>query len=241
MQPSWRMTVYDLRIAGHATVEGGSERFFYLREGHACADSDHALPLEADHGFFSRETTKFEGEGTLWVYEMAPFGTPLLPSPDALVVLSRRFERESGPPLLLRADRIESPPGAATPRHTHRGPGVRRLLYGRLLAEMGDDLQLIEPGQAWFETGKDPIVGTNISPGDSSFVRMMVLPIELEGGKSSFVASSSEEARKPRAVTNSLFGEASRLPVMSSGAGRPSPASSRMDESVCRTTRRNAR
>ena len=206
MQRSWRMTVYDLAIAGSATVAGGAHRFFYLRDGRVSARSGGPATLEPDSGFFSHETTSFEGEGTLWVYEAAPFETPLMGDPAA-VVLSRRFEREFGPPLLLRADRIESPAGAATPRHTHRGPGIRRLLYGRLLAEMGDDLERIEPGQPWFETGKDPIVGTNISGGNSAFVRVMVLPLELQGGKTSFVAASPDEAAKPRMVTNRLFGE----------------------------------
>ena len=72
---------------------------------------------------------------------------------------------------------------------------------------MGDDLERIEPGQPWFETGKDVIVGTNISDGNSAFVRVMVLPLELQGGKTSFVAASPDEAAKPRMVTSRLFGE----------------------------------
>jgi hypothetical protein len=206
MQRSWRMTVYDLAVAGSATVDGGAHRFFYLRNGQMSAPSRGPAALEPDSGFFASETTSLEGEGTLWVYEAAPFETTLLGG-GASVVLSRRFEREFGPPLLLRADRIESPAGAATPRHTHRGPGIRRLLSGRLLAEMGDDLERIEPGQPWFETGKDPIVGMNISGGNSAFVRVMVLPIDLKGGKTSFVATTAEEAAKPRHVASRLFGE----------------------------------
>jgi len=72
---------------------------------------------------------------------------------------------------------------------------------------MGDDIERIEPGQPWFETGKDPIVGTNISHGNSAFVRVMMLPMVLQGGKTSFVATSSDEAAKPRMVTSRLFGE----------------------------------
>ena len=72
---------------------------------------------------------------------------------------------------------------------------------------MGDDLARINEGDAWFETGTDPIVGTNISGGNSAFVRVMVLPIELYGGKSSFVPTTAEEASKPRAVISRLFGE----------------------------------
>jgi hypothetical protein len=35
----------------------------------------------------------------------------------------------------------------------------------------------------------------------------MMLPIELQGGKTSFVATSSDEAAKPRMVASRLFGE----------------------------------
>jgi len=138
---------------------------------------------------------------------VAAFGSALIQDPAISIVLSRRFELDFGPPWLVRADRIESASGAATPRHTHRGPGLRRLLYGRLRAEMGDDLARINEGDAWFETGTDPIIGTNISGGNSAFVRVMVLPIELYGGKSSFVPTTAEEASKPRAVISRLFGE----------------------------------
>ena len=84
---------------------------------------------------------------------------------------------------------------------------MRRLIKGRLLAEIGDNFERIDAGHAWFETGLDPVIGTNIHTGNSAFVRVMVLPIELEGGKSSFVPTTPEDAAKPRSVTNRLFGE----------------------------------
>ena len=100
----------------------------------------------------------------------------------------------------VRVRRSDAAPYAPRPRATP-------LNYGRLLAEMGDDLARINEGDDWFETGPDPIVGTNISGGNSAFVRVMVLPIELYGGKSSFVPTTAEEASKPRAVISRLFGE----------------------------------
>jgi hypothetical protein len=203
------MTVYDLDLASSASIKDGAFRFFYLKDGSAVARYGGCIATcDANTGFFSREATRLEGLGTIWIYELAPFGSTLIQEPRISIVLSRRVALEFGPPWLLRADRIESTSGSVTPRHTHRGPGIRRLLYGRLLAEMGDDLARIKEGDAWFETGKDPIVGTNISGGNSAFVRVMVLPIELHGGKSSFVPTTAEEASKPRLVTNALFGEA---------------------------------
>ena len=84
---------------------------------------------------------------------------------------------------------------------------MRRLIKGRLLAQINDDFERIDPGHAWFETGKDPVIGTNVHTGNSAFVRVMLLPIELQCGKSSFVPTTAEDAGKPRAVMQRLFGE----------------------------------
>ena len=84
---------------------------------------------------------------------------------------------------------------------------MRRLVRGRILAEIGDEIDRIQQGQAWFETGRDWVVGTNVHDGNSVFVRLMILPGELKGGKSSFIPASAGEAAKPRAVSYRLFGE----------------------------------
>jgi hypothetical protein len=51
------------------------------------------------------------------------------------------------------------------------------------------------------------VIGTNIHSGPSEFVRVTVLPLELEGGKSSFIPADAAEAAKPRSVKQKLFGE----------------------------------
>jgi len=56
MQRSWRMTVYDLPVAGSAAVDGGAHRFFYVREGRVAVRSGRPTALESDTGFFSQET-----------------------------------------------------------------------------------------------------------------------------------------------------------------------------------------
>ncbi|WP_204323924.1 hypothetical protein, partial [Stenotrophomonas maltophilia] len=75
---------------------------------------------------------------------------------------------------ILRADRVESKAGAQTPAHRHRGPGIRRLEHGLLRAEVGDALDRIGAGGAWFESGHETVVGTNISGGTNIFVRVML-------------------------------------------------------------------
>lgn len=201
MSSDWRITVYDLTV--HRTVEIGhpAARFFYVREGSATVN---ATSVKADDGRIVTGPAVVSGQGVLWVYEAAPLEAPFLPGGS--LALSRRVV--PGRKTLFRADRIESPSGSSTPRHGHRGPGIRRLLYGCIQAEIGDGQERIEPGRAWFETGTDPVIGTNIHSANSAFVRVMLLPPELAGGLTSFVASDATEAAKPRAIAARIFGEA---------------------------------
>jgi hypothetical protein len=209
MQKSWRMTVYDLHLNSDTTqLPLGAHRFMYVSDGQvSITTADTKIDLPTDEGMFSQGVTQITGPGTIWVYEVGPDEPPPLDDPSRSIVLSRRFTLDFPPPWLLRADRIESNPGSATPRHGHRGPGMRRLIKGRLLAQISDDFERIDQGHAWFETGKDPVIGTNVHTGNSAFVRVMLLPIELQGGKSSFVPTTAEDASKPRAVMQRLFGE----------------------------------
>jgi hypothetical protein len=207
MTQRWRMSVYDRPVGTEPlALSAGPHRFIYVREGRVVlASGEGESTCGEDDGLFATDAARLTGEGRVWIYEVDPSGVP--PAFDPSIILSHSFALDFGGPWLMRADRIESPSGAATPRHGHRGPGIRRLIYGRLLAEVGETWERIEAGQAWFETGSDPVVGTNIHTGNSAFVRVMVLPIELQGGKSSFMPASPEEAAKPRAVANRLFGE----------------------------------
>lgn len=201
MSADWRITVYDLTV--HRILEIGrpAARFFYVREGSAMVN---ATSVEADEGRIVTGPAVVSGHGVLWVYEAAPLDAPFLPGGS--IVLSRRVVPVGR--TLFRADRIESPSGSSTPRHGHRGPGIRRLLYGCIHAEIGDGQGRIDPGRAWFETGTDPVIGTNIHTATSAFVRVMLLPPELAGGLTSFVASDATEAAKPRAIAARMFGEA---------------------------------
>ncbi|HEX7006719.1 MAG TPA: hypothetical protein VF274_06250 [Alphaproteobacteria bacterium] len=51
-------------------------------------------------------------------------------------------------------------------------------------------------------------MGANAAPGPSAFLRISLLPIELTGGKSSFVPASEADAARPRAVAQRLLHEA---------------------------------
>ncbi len=203
-----RISVFDVALAeAGLDLPEGAERFVYVLNGEGrLVDAAGSSALAADTGRFCRGGGRLAGEGVAWVFEISP-DRPRLAGPRASLVLSRPIPAAPDGPGLLRADRIEMRADTVTPRHRHRGPGIRRLLRGGILGEIGDSFERIDPGHAWFESGDDPVIGTNLHPGGSAFVRVMVLPAELLGGKTSFVATDAGEAAKPRLVQNRVFEE----------------------------------
>lgn len=199
----WRMTVYDLAATAGYAVPSGGHAFVYAAEGEAAVAGPR---FARDDGGFATAGNRVSTSGTAWIYEVAPGDGRPRPQDGLSPVLSRAVSLPDGA-WMLRADRVASKAGAQTPAHRHQGPGIRRLLHGLLLAEVGDQLDRIEAGQAWFESGHETVVGTNISVGTNMFVRVMLLPVALAGGKSSFIPASPEEAAKPRAADLTLFGE----------------------------------
>jgi arylformamidase len=200
---SFRLTIYDLAPQTDAIVlPEGRHYFLYAPGGGVAVDG---RIMESDEGTFLETACRVSGQEVAWLYEFADPDQPFLE--DADIVLSRMSRPHFDGPYLLRADRIESTPGARTPRHGHRGPGMRRLVFGQLLAEVGDMAERITAGHAWYETGMDPVVGINTGEKNAAFVRLLVLPAGLQGGKSSFIAADASEAAKPRSVNNRLFGE----------------------------------
>jgi quercetin dioxygenase-like cupin family protein len=179
----WCLTVYDIVERGAAGVGVTGSQFRY--------DADDAA----------------------WLCEAAPAASAPLDPSLASPVLSQIVNLPETEPRLFRVDRIDLEPGARTPRHFHRGPGIRRLIFGRVRVEIGGKVIEVGPGGAWFEPGDEPVVGANAAPGASAFLRVSLLPVELLGGKSSFVPASDAEAAKPRAVVQRLLHEAVLAPA----------------------------
>ncbi|HYF07279.1 MAG TPA: hypothetical protein VD970_06630 [Acetobacteraceae bacterium] len=173
-------------------------RILYLRRG-ACRLDGSALA--EDGAVLCREGATLAGEGELWRFEIAavPEGWRVPASSRAGLLLARRLARDPDRPFTLRLDRVDFAPDAETPAHGHHGEGIRRLLAGQLLMEIGPLTQRLDAGRAWFETGAEPVVARALLP-DTGFIRCMVLDGTMLG-RSSFKAWTQEEARKPRNVT----------------------------------------
>jgi hypothetical protein len=182
----------------------GAVRIHWLRHGAARVNG---ATLAADAAATSEGATVIEGEGELWTFALSRAPAGFVPEERQRLVLAAPVPaRDPAAPLLFRLDRVDFPPEGETPRHGHSGPGLRRLLSGSLLMEIGPRLHRAVPGQAWFEPGDEPVVARPLMPG-SAFLRAMVLDPALRGGRSSFVAWTPEDAAKPRNAAYRLYAE----------------------------------
>ena len=172
----------------------------YVRTGRITLDG---TPLAADSGTLVRSAATLAGDGEVWRFEVARTDVLTAPQEHATLILAHPLPRDPAAPFVLRLDRVDFPPDGATPKHGHAGPGIRRLLQGRLLGELGEEARRIEAGGAWYENGDDPVIGRVLLPG-SAFVRCMVLDAALLG-KPTFRAWDAKEAARPRNAQYRLF------------------------------------
>jgi quercetin dioxygenase-like cupin family protein len=104
---------------------------------------------------------------------------------------------ELGGERLIRLDRVDFPPGGVAYLHTHRGPGIRVLIKGRIRIETNGTASEYDPLQAWFEAGREPVYAAASETDETAFVRCMVLPAELLG-RSSIAYVRAEDRDKPK-------------------------------------------
>lgn len=188
-----RLALHEEHITGAGVLPAGAHGL-YLRRGALRVDG---AALAEDAAMLARGGARLEGAGELWRFSVGA------PEDRTSLVLSHALARDAALPFVLRLDRVDFPPEAETPRHGHAGPGIRRLVSGRLLAELGAETRRVEAGGAWFESADEPVVGRVQAPG-TAFIRCMVLDAALLG-KPTFRAWSPEEAAKPRGAQYRLF------------------------------------
>lgn len=99
---------------------------------------------------------------------------------------------------LMRCDRVDFDPGGEALPHKHRGGGIRWLLTGRLDVKVSDGpFRTMRPGDAWFESGKEAVHAIASQKEATSFIRVSILPREIQG-KSSIMYVSPEDAASSR-------------------------------------------
>jgi hypothetical protein len=124
--------------------------------------------------------------------------------PDSGARLAAAIDLSAAAQWLMRCDRVDFPPGGIAYTHTHQGPGIRCLLAGGLRVQSAGHDLAITPGEAWFESGPDPVLAHAAQDEPTSFARVMILPLALRG-KSSIRYVLPEDQEKPKRQSYQLF------------------------------------
>ena len=153
--------------------------------------------------------------GSCWfLWEVAGADSDL-PGPGNGTAILERYDMPllpgeadaAGRDAVLRFERVDLNPGTATPRHTHKGSGLRVVISGRLDAEVGDWKRRLEPGDAWLEKGPgEPVLGQTHRTEPTSFVRLLVLPGDL-AGQDSFMHLEEGARDRPRPASYQRYFE----------------------------------
>ncbi|MEN3284423.1 MAG: hypothetical protein V7607_5563 [Solirubrobacteraceae bacterium] len=119
-------------------------------------------------------------------------------------LLSAPVDLDRSTEWIMRHDRVDFEPGGIAYRHTHPGPGIRYLLFGRITIDSDDTVRTYGPGEPWFERGPDPVLATTAPDEPSAFVRVMLLPAEWEG-KRTIRYVDPADADKPKTQRATIF------------------------------------
>jgi len=158
----------------------------FERPGGAPAVAGNRVVYELDSGQAHFGDVAVEGPALVWeLADSAADGAALAAEVDLDPALG----------WLLRCDRIDFPPGGVAYRHTHPGPGIRRLLFGSIRIETGGTAHEYGPGGAWFESGPEPVYAVASETEPTALVRVMLLPREWHGRRTIRYVDPADEDR----------------------------------------------
>ncbi len=125
------------------------------------------------------------------------------PPAGGRVLLEHPVDLAAGAAWLMRCDRVDFEPGGIAPPHRHRGGGIRCLLRGRLEVTVGEGApRAVAPGEAWFESGREPVLAVSSRETETSFIRFSVLPADIRGNRSILYVDPADAGRgRPRRYT----------------------------------------
>jgi len=176
-----------------------ANRVLYLLEGALAVDGRALAVGSAWHGAGACATVAGPGGATVLRYELVKKDarTPGRP------LLAHDVSLDANGAYLMRCDRVEFELGAEARPHRHRGGGIRYLVHGTLeLRIEGERDRVIKAGEAWFESGREPVVARASATEETSFVRCAILPAEIRGQSSIVYVDPAEGARmRPRTYT----------------------------------------
>jgi len=178
--------------AGARLTLPASPRVLYVREGTVgvAATVDRLAPGSAWHGV-GAVALATEAPAVMLRFELVAGGEV----PERRL-LEHAIELDRARAWLMRCDRVDFGPGDVALPHGHKGGGIRCLLAGTLEVTVGDrPPRLMRPGDAWFESGREPVLARSSADAPTAFVRVSILPREIRGQSSIVYVDPADAAR----------------------------------------------
>lgn len=151
------------------------------------------------HGAGACTVAAAAGDATVLRWELVPPQADR----DGELVLEQAMDLAPGAAWLMRCDRVDFAPGGVALPHRHRGGGIRCLVSGALEVTVGaEPPRSVRPGGAWFESGREPVLARASATEPTSFIRVSILPAEIQGQSSIVYVDPADAGRgRPRRYT----------------------------------------
>ena len=190
--------IEDRLAAGGAAPASRVPRVLYAAEGALLADGTTESVAAVGPGAAGARAAATAAR----VYRVELVRQPPPPA-GGRVLLEHPIDLAGGAGWLMRCDRVDFEPGGVAPPHRHRGGGIRCLLRGRLEVTVGEGApRAVSPGEAWFESGREPVLAVAAADRETSFVRVSILPAAIRGQSSILYVDPAAAARgRPRRYT----------------------------------------
>lgn len=185
-------------------------RILYVREGDiTVATPSRSVRIGADsawHGTGACTVTAGAGGALVLRYELIREAGPATPTASAgrmsRPLLVHAIDLDPSQSYLLRCDRVDFAPGGEALPHGHKGGGIRCLIAGELEVRVGAEPgKLLKPGDAWFESGREPVHAIASKAEPTGFIRVSVLPRAIQGQSSIVYVNPAHASVKPRKYT----------------------------------------
>ena len=196
---------YLLRLIRDRLEPGGrlslppTNRVLYVVDGQLSIEGATLTANEARHRTGACLAAS-AGGATALRYELERSGAP--PAPGGTLVLEHAIALDPAAAYLMRCDRVDFDLGGEALPHRHQGGGIRCLIAGAMeLRVEGEPERTIKPGQAWFESGREPVYARAASDQATSFIRCAILPRAIRGQSSIMYVDPAHAGSKPRRYT----------------------------------------
>ena len=210
MTAIFELRLWEDRLGAGVTATsppGPANRIVYAVEGGATVGAGALGANTACHVAGPLIVTAGTAGARLWRWELMAGereSALMAVAPVSSLTFVQPVDLDRGSRYLMRCDRVDFPLGGVAYTHTHQGPGLRCLLRGRLTVETHGRTLPVRPGEAWFESGPEPVDAAASSAELTSFVRVMILPAAL-AGKSSIRYVDPADQEKPKTQTYTVF------------------------------------